>query len=40
VLLSLWGATRCTRALIIALNIACDEPEERGFFALNPWPSA
>jgi membrane protein len=35
VLLAVWGATRGTRALIIALNIAYDEREERGFFALN-----
>jgi len=35
VLLSVWGATRGTRALIIALNIAYDEREKRGFFALN-----
>ncbi|WP_295882848.1 YihY/virulence factor BrkB family protein [uncultured Thiohalocapsa sp.] len=35
VLLSLWGATRGTRALIIALNIAYDEPEDRSFFGLN-----
>ena len=35
VVLSLWGATRGTRALIIALNIAYDEGEARGFFALN-----
>jgi len=34
-LLSLWGATRGTRALIIALNIAYDEAEDRGFFVLN-----
>lgn len=35
ILLSFWGATRGTRALIIALNIAYDEREKRGFFALN-----
>lgn len=35
VLLSIWGATRGTRALLIALNIAYDEDEARGFFALN-----
>ncbi|MCF7984192.1 MAG: YihY/virulence factor BrkB family protein [Thiohalocapsa sp.] len=35
VLLAFWGATRGTRALIIALNIAYDEQEERGFAALN-----
>lgn len=35
ILLSFWGATRGTRALIIALNIAYDEQEERGFFILN-----
>jgi membrane protein len=35
VVLSVWGATRGTRALIIALNIAYDEAEERGFIALN-----
>ena len=35
ILLSFWGATRGTRALIIALNIAYDEREERGFFFLN-----
>lgn len=35
ILLSFWGATRGTRALIIALNMAYDEQEKRGFFALN-----
>ncbi len=35
VLLSFWGATRGTRALIIALNIAYDEQEERNLFLLN-----
>jgi membrane protein len=35
ILLSFWGATRGTRALIIALNIVYDEHEKRGFFALN-----
>jgi membrane protein len=35
VLLSFWGATRGTRALIVALNIAYDEREKRGFVALN-----
>lgn len=35
ILLSFWGATRGTRALIIALNIAYDEREKRGFFLLN-----
>jgi membrane protein len=35
VILALWGATRGTRALIIALNIAYDEREKRGFFTLN-----
>lgn len=35
VLLSVWGATRGTRALVIALNIAYEESEERGFFTLN-----
>jgi membrane protein len=35
VVLSFWGATRGTRALIIALNVAYDEHESRGFFKLN-----
>ncbi|NBC14220.1 MAG: YihY family inner membrane protein [Gammaproteobacteria bacterium] len=35
VLLSFWGATRGTRALIIALNIAYDESEQRGLIRLN-----
>ncbi len=35
VLLSFWGATRGTRALMIALNVAYDEDEARGLFALN-----
>ncbi|NBC46896.1 MAG: YihY family inner membrane protein [Gammaproteobacteria bacterium] len=35
VLLSLWGATRGTRALIIALNTAYDEQEDRNLFLLN-----
>jgi len=35
VLLSFWGATRGTRALIVALNIAYDEQEKRGFLKLN-----
>lgn len=35
VALSVWGATRGTRALIIALNTAYDEDESRGFFLLN-----
>ncbi|MBK5969133.1 ribonuclease BN/unknown domain fusion protein [Thiorhodovibrio litoralis] len=35
VALSVWGATRGTRALIIALNAAYDEEERRGFFLLN-----
>jgi len=35
ILLSFWGATRGTRALIIALNIAYDEHEMRGMLALN-----
>jgi membrane protein len=34
-LLSFWGATRGTRALIIALNVAYDEREDRGFISLN-----
>ncbi|WPL16545.1 ribonuclease BN/unknown domain fusion protein [Thiorhodovibrio winogradskyi] len=34
-LLSFWGATRGTRALIIALNVAYDEPEERNIVVLN-----
>ena len=34
-LLSFWGATRGTRALIVALNIAYDEHEKRGFLKLN-----
>ncbi|WP_462320976.1 YihY/virulence factor BrkB family protein [Halochromatium sp.] len=34
-LLSFWGATRGTRALIIALNIAYDEQEARNLFLLN-----
>lgn len=35
VLLSAWGATRGTRSLIVALNLAYDEREGRGFFAMN-----
>jgi len=35
IVLSLWGATRGTKALIVALNLAYDEREERGLLGLN-----
>jgi len=35
ILLSLWGATRGTKALMVALNLAYEEREQRGLVALN-----
>lgn len=36
-ILALWSANTGTKSIITALNIAYDEKEERGFFALNLW---
>jgi len=35
ILLSVWSATRGTKSLMMALNIAYDEQEQRGFIKLN-----
>ncbi|MBK8909647.1 MAG: YihY/virulence factor BrkB family protein [Rhodospirillales bacterium] len=35
ILLALWSATKGTKAMMTALNIAYDEEEQRGFFKLN-----